>query len=107
MENEKPFDSTQGKQSVIIEIRAGAGGDEAGLFVRDLYRMYSKYATSQGWGQRVLDSNQSDIGGYKEIIFEFSGLDVFNQMQNEGGVHRVQRIPKTKNRVAFILQLLP
>ncbi|OGZ71060.1 MAG: peptide chain release factor 1 [Candidatus Staskawiczbacteria bacterium RIFCSPLOWO2_01_FULL_33_13] len=98
MENEKPFDSTQGKQSVIIEIRAGAGGDEAGLFVRDLYRMYSKYATSQGWGQRVLDSNQSDIGGYKEIIFELQGPGAFNQMQYEGGVHRVQRIPKTEKQ---------
>ena len=98
MENEKPFDSTQGKQSVIIEIRAGAGGDEAGLFARDLYRMYSKYATSQGWGQRVLDSNQSDIGGYKEIIFELQGLGAYNQMQYEGGVHRVQRIPKTEKQ---------
>ena len=98
MENEKPFDSTQGKQSVIIEIRAGAGGDEAGLFARDLYRMYSKYATSQGWGQRVLDSNQSDIGGYKEIIFELQGPGAFNQMQYEGGVHRVQRIPKTEKQ---------
>ena len=58
------------KQSVIIEMRAGAGGDEAGLFVRDLYRMYSKYAQSQNWGQRVLDSSASDIGGYKEIVFE-------------------------------------
>ena len=98
MENEKPFDSTQGKQSVIIEIRAGAGGDEAGLFARDLYRMYSKYATGQGWGQRVLDSNQSDIGGYKEIIFELQGLGAYNQMQYEGGVHRVQRIPKTEKQ---------
>ena len=86
------------KQSVIIEIRAGTGGDEAGLFVRDLYRMYSKYAQSQGWGQRILDSNQSDIGGYKEIVFEFTGPGVFDLMQYESGVHRVQRIPKTEKQ---------
>src|SRR3989344_9245441 len=86
------------KQSVIIEMRAGTGGDEAGLFARDLYRMYSKYATSQDWGQRVLDSSQSDIGGYKEIIFELSGPGAFDQMQNEGGVMRVQRIPKTEKQ---------
>ena len=90
MENEK--------QSAIIEIRAGTVGDEAGLFVRDLYRMYSKYATSQDWGQRILDSNQSDIGGYKEIVFEFTGPGVFDLMQYESGVHRVQRIPKTEKQ---------
>lgn len=89
---------SQEKQSVIVEIRAGTGGDEAGLFVRDLYRMYSKYATSQGWNQRVLDSSQSDIGGYKEIVFELQGPGAFNQMQNEGGVQRVQRIPKTEKQ---------
>lgn len=86
------------KQSVIVEIRAGTGGDEAGLFVRDLYRMYSKYAQSQSWSQRVLDSNQSDIGGYKEIVFELQGPGAYDQMQNEGGVHRVQRIPKTEKQ---------
>lgn len=87
-----------GKQHVIVEMRAGTGGDEAGLFVRDLYRMYSKYATSQGWSQRVLDSSMSDIGGYKEIVFEFSGIGAFDAMQYEGGVHRVQRIPKTEKQ---------
>lgn len=86
------------KQSVIVEIRAGTGGDEAGLFVRDLYRMYSKYAQSQGWGQRILDSNNSDIGGFKEIVFEFSGPNVFDLMQYESGVHRVQRIPRTEKQ---------
>lgn len=86
------------KQSAIIEIRAGTGGDEAGLFARDLYRMYSRYATTQGWNQKVLDSNQSDIGGYKEIIFELSGVEAYDQMQYEGGVHRVQRIPKTEKQ---------
>lgn len=86
------------KQSVIVEIRAGTGGDEAGLFVRDLYRMYSKYASSQNWGQKVLESNQSDIGGYKEIIFELSGSGAYDAMQYESGVHRVQRIPKTEKQ---------
>jgi len=91
-------DTTSGKQSVIMEIRAGTGGDEAGLFVRDLYRMYSKYATSQGWRQKILESNQSDIGGFKEIVFEFQGPQAFDQMQYESGVHRVQRIPKTEKQ---------
>ncbi len=86
------------KQSVIIEIRAGTGGDEAGLFARDLYRMYSKFATSQGWGQKVLDSNISDVGGYKEIVFELSGAGAYSAMQYESGVHRVQRIPKTEKQ---------
>lgn len=86
------------KQSVIIEIRAGTGGDEAGLFARDLYRMYSRNAQNQGWSQKVLDSNSSDIGGYKEIIFEILGFGAYEQMQYEGGVHRVQRIPKTERQ---------
>jgi len=86
------------KQAIIIEIRAGTGGDEAGLFVADLYRMYSKFAQSKGWKQRVLDSNSSTIGGYKEIVFELSGADVYDQMQYEGGVHRVQRVPKTEKQ---------
>ena len=88
----------QEKQSVIIEIRAGTGGDEAGLFARDLYRMYSRYGQTKGWKEKVLDSNNSTIGGYKEIIFELSGAGVYNEMQNEGGVHRVQRIPKTEKQ---------
>jgi peptide chain release factor 1 len=86
------------KQSAIIEIRAGTGGDEAGLFAADLYRMYSKYAQSKSWKQRVLDSSASTIGGYKEITFELSGPGVFDEMQNEGGVHRVQRIPETEKQ---------
>jgi len=86
------------KQSVIIEIRAGTGGDEAGLFAADLYRMYSKFAQSKGWKQKVLDSNSSTIGGYKEIVFELLGTGTYNEMQNEGGVHRVQRVPKTEKQ---------
>ena len=100
MENQPSFAKAsegQGeKQSVIIEIRAGTGGDEAGLFAKDLYRMYSRYAQTKGWSQRVLDSNTSDVGGYKEIVFELNGINAFSEMQYEGGVHRVQRIPKTE-----------
>ena len=81
---------------VIIEIRAGTGGEEASLFAGDLYRMYSKYALSQNWQQKVLDSHQSDLGGFKEIIFEVKGNEVFDKLKSEGGVHRVQRIPKTE-----------
>lgn len=87
-----------GKQAVIIEIRAGTGGDEAGLFAADLYRMYSRYGQTKGWKERVLDSNSSTIGGYKEIVFELSGNGVYDELQNEGGVHRVQRIPKTEKQ---------
>jgi peptide chain release factor 1 len=90
--------NSEGKQSVIIEIRAGTGGDEAGLFVADMHRMYSKYAQGKGWSQRILDSNSSSIGGYKEIIFEFSGSGAYEEMQNEGGVHRVQRVPATEKQ---------
>jgi len=86
------------KQAVIIEIRAGTGGDEAGLFAKDLYRMYSRYGQTKGWRERILDSNNTTIGGYKEIIFELSGAGVFDELQNEAGVHRVQRIPKTEKQ---------
>ncbi|KKQ07749.1 MAG: Peptide chain release factor 1, partial [Candidatus Daviesbacteria bacterium GW2011_GWB1_36_5] len=80
----------------IMEIRAAAGGDEAGLFARDLHRMYSRYGQTKGWKERVLDSNRSTIGGYKEIVFELAGPGVYDELQNEGGVHRVQRIPATE-----------
>jgi peptide chain release factor 1 len=83
-------------ESVIIEIRAGVGGEEAALFARDLFRMYSKYAASQGWKQTVFDLKESDLGGIKEVVFELKGENVFSKMKWEGGVHRVQRIPKTE-----------
>ncbi len=86
------------QQAAIIEIRAGQGGDEAGLFARDLHKMYSRYGQTKGWKERILDSNMSSIGGYKEIIFELSGEGVYDELQNEGGVHRVQRIPKTEKQ---------
>jgi len=83
-------------QSAIIEIRAGTGGGEAALFVSDLHRLYSKYAQSQGWNQRILSSHSTGIGGLKEIVFELKGKETFSKMKYEGGVHRVQRIPKTE-----------
>lgn len=82
--------------SLIIEIRAGAGGDEAALFAGDLYRMYSKYANNQGWSLKVLDSHPTDLKGFKEIVFEISGENSYRKLRKEGGVHRVQRIPETE-----------
>ncbi|MBI2038393.1 MAG: peptide chain release factor 1 [Candidatus Nealsonbacteria bacterium] len=83
-------------RAVIVEIRAGTGGEEAALFAADLFKMYSKYAQLQGWKQKVLESNPTGIGGFKEIIFELKNGDVFSKMKWEGGVHRVQRIPTTE-----------
>ena len=83
-------------RAVIMEIRAGTGGEEASLFVADLFRMYSKYAKSREWGLKVLDSRPRELGGFKEIIFELRDGDVFSKMKFEGGVHRVQRIPVTE-----------
>lgn len=88
-ESEKP-------SAVIVEIRAGTGGEEAALFSADLFRMYSKHAKFQGWQEKILDSRITELGGYKEIIFELKDGDVFSKMKFEGGVHRVQRIPKTE-----------
>jgi len=83
-------------KAVIVEIRAGTGGEEAALFAADLFRMYSKYAGSNNWQVKVLDSRTSDIKGFKEVIFEIKGPDVYSKMKNEAGVHRVQRIPVTE-----------
>lgn len=80
----------------IIEIRAGAGGDEAALFSVDLYGMYRKYALSKGWKVEVIDQNQTSIGGFKSVTFEIKGTDAFKRMKNESGVHRVQRVPETE-----------
>lgn len=89
-------DVSDRKGAVIVEIRAGAGGDEAALFAENLYRMYSRYAQNKGWVLKVLDSNITDIGGVKEIIFELKNGDVYSFMKYEGGVHRVQRVPETE-----------
>ena len=83
-------------RNTIIEIRAGAGGSESALFAADLYRMYSRYAESQGWQLETLDSSPSDLGGFKEIIFSVGGRDVFKRLKYESGVHRVQRVPATE-----------
>lgn len=84
------------KKNVIVEIRAGAGGDESALFAADLMRMYMKYAETNGWKTSMLSSNQIGIGGYKEVIFEVKGLHVYKDLKYEMGVHRVQRVPETE-----------
>ena len=85
------------EKDVIVEIRAGAGGDEAGLFAADLFRMYTRYAEIKRWGVEVIDSNQSGIGGFKEIIFEVKGKGAYSRLKWERGVHRVQRVPVTES----------
>jgi peptide chain release factor 1 len=93
----KPKDPNDDK-NVIVEIRSGAGGDEAGLFAGDLFRMYSHYAEKQGWKIILLDSSQSELGGFKEAIFEINGNNVYSKMKYESGVHRVQRVPDTEKQ---------
>ena len=83
-------------RNTIIEIRAGAGGSESALFSADLYRMYTRYAETQGWKVETMDSSPSDLGGFKEIIFHITGTDVFKRLKYESGVHRVQRVPATE-----------
>ncbi len=85
------------EKNVIVEVRGAAGGDEAALFASDLYRMYTRYADSQGWRVEVLDANESDLGGYKEIIFMISGKGAYSKLKYESGAHRVQRIPVTES----------
>ena len=84
-------------RDVIVEIRAGAGGDEAGLFAGELFRMYSRYALTRGWNIEVIDRNESAIGSIKEIIFEVKGKGAFSRFKYERGVHRVQRVPSTES----------
>ena len=86
------------RRNVIVEIRAGTGGDEAGLFASDLYRMYTRFAEKQGWKPEVLDISESGAGGIKEISFSLSGEDVYGTMKYESGVHRVQRVPETETQ---------
>ena len=83
-------------RNTIIEIRAGAGGQESALFAADLYRMYTRYAEGRGWKFENLDSSASDLGGYKEMIFQITGTDVYKRLKYESGVHRVQRVPATE-----------
>jgi len=90
-----PPDPTDSRNT-IIEIRAGAGGSESALFSADLYRMYCRYAEARGWKVETLDSNPSDLGGFKEIVFQINGADVYKRLKYESGVHRVQRVPATE-----------
>ncbi len=84
------------EKNTIIEIRAGTGGEEAGLFVADLYRMYTRFAEKKGWKVELIDEHPTELGGYKEICFQISGFRVYSQLKYEGGVHRVQRVPETE-----------
>ncbi len=84
-------------KNVIVEIRAGAGGDEAALFAADLFRMYNKYAESQRWKVEMMSANENGIGGFKEVVFMISGNSVYSKMKYESGVHRVQRVPETES----------
>lgn len=85
------------EKNVIMEIRAGAGGDEAALFAGDLFRMYTRYAEERGWKTEVMDSHPTDIGGFKEIVFAVEGHGAYSRLKFESGVHRVQRIPTTES----------
>ena len=84
------------EKSVIMEIRGGAGGEEAALFAADLFRMYTRFAEREGWKTEVLDYNETGIGGYKEIIFRIDGNGVYSKLKFDSGVHRVQRVPATE-----------
>jgi len=86
----------QDDKAAIVEIRAGTGGDEAGLFVGDIFRMYQRYADSRGWKLEILNSHESEVGGFKEIIFSVGGDRAYGLMKFESGVHRVQRVPATE-----------
>ena len=84
-------------KSVIVEIRGGAGGDEAALFAGNLFRMYTRYAEIQGWKTEILDSNPTELGGFKEVVFEIDGYGAYSKLKYESGVHRVQRVPTTES----------
>lgn len=84
------------EKDVIMEIRAGTGGEEASLFAADLFRMYSRYAQSKGWQVEIIDCNRTELGGFKEVVFEIRGKGAFSRLKYERGVHRVQRVPVTE-----------
>jgi peptide chain release factor 1 len=84
------------EKNIIMEIRAGTGGDEAALFASDLYRMYSRFAETRGWKFEIMNTNETELGGFKEIIFSISGSNVYENLRYESGVHRVQRVPSTE-----------
>lgn len=91
-----PKDPLDGK-NIIMEIRAGTGGDEAALFAADLYRMYTRYAEQKGWKVDIMSSNENELGGFKEVVFSITGKDVYADFRYESGGHRVQRIPVTES----------
>jgi peptide chain release factor 1 len=97
MKISKRFDNKDDDRSSILEIRAGAGGDEASLFAADLFRMYKGYAAKKGWSVEVVESSVSESGGYKEVIAHINGKNVFKDLKYESGVHRVQRVPVTES----------
>lgn len=84
-------------KNVIMEIRAGTGGEEAALFAGELFRMYGKYAERQGWKVELMDSNPTELGGYKEVVFAVNGVGAYSKLKHESGVHRVQRVPATES----------
>ncbi|MFP3040234.1 peptide chain release factor 1 [Treponema primitia] len=84
------------EKNIIMEIRAGTGGDEAALFASDLYRMYSRFAETKSWKFEIMSSNETELGGFKEIVFSISGNNVYENLRYESGVHRVQRVPATE-----------
>lgn len=92
-----PKDKNDSKD-VILEIRAGAGGDESSLFAGELYKLYARYAEKKHWSVEILNSNPGTSGGFKEIIFEITGKDVYKDLKHESGVHRVQRVPETESQ---------
>ena len=87
-----PFD----EKNIIVEIRAGTGGDESTLFTAELFRMYSRFAESMGWKTKILSSNRTGLGGFKEVIFEIIGFGAYGYLKYESGAHRVQRVPETE-----------
>lgn len=91
-------DDPDADKPALIEIRAGAGGDEASLFARDLVNIYSRYATERGWQNEIMDVSESEMGGFKEIVLKFTGDDAFRTMRYESGGHRVQRVPTTETQ---------
>jgi peptide chain release factor 1 len=84
------------EKNIIMEIRAGTGGEEAALFVADLFRMYSRFAETKGWKFEIMNANETELGGFKEIVFSVSGKNVYENLRYESGVHRVQRVPATE-----------
>ena len=85
-------------KNVVVEIRAGTGGDEASIFAGDLYRMYTKFAQEKKWNMSIVDTSEGTAGGFKEVIFEIAGEDVYGELKYESGVHRVQRVPQTETQ---------